>query len=103
MVSEIWFVMLDFVVERMFYEVLFFFFGGVVFVGFSGIFLFFVILIEVGFVLKYGGKCWKIFCIILNYFFWSSCNLVNSCFILLFILNKLFLIVWFIFFVLGNV
>lgn len=75
--------------ERTFYEVLFFSLGGAVLVGLSGIFPLLVIPIEAGPALKHGGKCWKTSRIISNYLCWSSCNLANSCLILLPTLNKI--------------
>lgn len=89
--------------ERTFYEVLFFSLGGAVLVGLSGIFPLLVIPIEAGPALKHGGKCWKTSRIISNYLCWSSCNLANSCLILLPTLNKLSPTVRFILLVSGNV
>lgn len=89
--------------ERTFYEVLLFSLGGAVLVGLSGIFPLLVIPIEAGPALKHGGKCWKTSRIISNYLCWSSCNLANSCFILLPTLNKLSPTVRFILLVSGNV
>lgn len=89
--------------ERTFYEVLFFSLGGAVLVGLSGIFPLLVIPIEAGPALKHGGKCWKTSRIISNYLCWSSCNLANSCLILLPTLNRLSPTVRFILLVSGNV